>query len=876
MGVDNNDKARNGTEMTTPLYFKYWGKAKAVEGEGLAYHLLPYHCLDVVAVAGLWWNCNSCLRRQFTQSMKLQNQQEAKAWIMFFVGLHDLGKLDIRFQLKARDVAVQLQPDIPQNIRRVNTEYYHGEAGYAWFLHEAAAYGFDFRVEDQAQEWVAEVAGHHGVIPCARQEKDKIAGVSPLLIERDKQARIAWINALQQLFRVDFATVPEDIPSMLAGFCSVCDWVGSSDHFPYESNPDIDLEQYLTSRRPNAEQALKEFGILSCLKSNKTLETLFPGYRPRGLQTLTEQLPSVQNFTLIEAPTGSGKTETALVYAARLLNQGLADSIIFALPTQATANAMLNRLEAFAEQLFNEGGNVVLAHGKSALKTSMKKILEHDGQTVQGREEATRQAVRWLTASKKRAFLGQIGVCTIDQVLLSVLPVRHHFVRGFGIRKSVLIVDEVHAYDSYMYGLLERVLELQYQAGGSILLLSATLPQLQRDDLAASWRAKLEKTQIYPLITQVYSDQATAAFTIKDAGQLPEPRDVLLQTWALPAMQFDESSREKIVDAAKKGAKVAVICNLVADAQALAEQLRNQTDVEVDLFHSRFRFKDRQQLEERIKRLYGKDESQRARGGRILVATQVVEQSLDLDFDWLITQLCPVDLLFQRMGRLHRHVRVRPEGFKRTCCVVVVPAEDGQYGDSQYVYSNLRAMWRTWQLLKRNQRVVFHGHDSGQPEPYRDWVEKVYQHEPWPDEPDAMTQAHDKYVDEVQKVAKMAANLMIKQKAESLSDEGDKAAMLTRDGEMSLTILPVTEYNGRTYTLEDEPVDCEDKGYWELVSLNSVGVPSTWRSLFSDCNVKDGVIYLLMLQYGESVWQASAGKETLLYNDISGLIRQRQ
>ena len=118
---------------------------------------------------------------------------------MFFVALHDLGKLDIRFQLKARDVAVQLQPDILQNIRQVNTEYYHGEAGYAWFLHEAVEYGFDVLHEDQAQEWMAEVAGHHGVIPVARQEKDKIAGVSPLLIERDKQARIAWVDAVKQL-----------------------------------------------------------------------------------------------------------------------------------------------------------------------------------------------------------------------------------------------------------------------------------------------------------------------------------------------------------------------------------------------------------------------------------------------------------------------------------------------------------------------------------------------------------------------------------------------------------------------------------------------------------------------------------------------------
>ncbi len=869
---------------------KKTGKTKWTHGQNnyAAYHLLPYHCLDVAAVANCWWQASPSLRQQFTKTMQVENEEQAKAWVLFFVALHDLGKLDIRFQMKAKETAMQLQADIPQNTNQVSTDYSHGDAGYAWFLYELETYDFNFSVEDQANTWMTQVAGHHGIIPISRQDKQQIAGVSPLLIARDKQARIDWINALQQLFFVDLNAVPENIPPLLAGFCSVCDWIGSSvDYFNYETKPDIALSDYLNSRLGNAKQALQAFGILSQLKANKTLETLFPLYapdgslyKPRGLQTLTEQLPLQQNLTLIEAPTGSGKTETALVYAARLLHEGLADSIIFALPTQATANAMLERLEKMAENLFVDGATVVLAHGKSKLKVALEKILETDKQTAQGQEEATQQAISWLTASKKRAFLGQIGVCTIDQVLLSVLPVKHKFVRSFGIQKSVLIVDEVHAYDSYMYGLLKAVLKQQYQAGGSALLLSATLPQQQREDLARSWDdAKIEITKTYPLITQVYADKTSKPFKIEDTQQLPEPRTVQLETWVLADLQFTDDSLTKIIAAAKKqGAKVAVICNLVADAQDLAQRLKEHPDIEdieVDLFHSRFRFIDRHKKEKHVKALYGKDSDKRAKGGRILVATQVVEQSLDLDFDWMITQLCPVDLLFQRLGRLHRHERdesERPLNFRTPQCVVIVPEHEGDYGYSQKVYKNVRALWRTQQLVSINTCVIF-------PEAYRDWIERVYQEEPSQDELPAMTAAYEKYQQDYYFPKKYTANAMVELRTECLFDEDNRVTSLTRDGEMSLTVLPVIEQHGKIYTLDNQELDAESKQYWEQVSLYSVCVPNSWNKyekLFANCIDKDGIIYLPMHKNEDDVWQVELNKELLFYSVDLGLIRKRE
>jgi CRISPR-associated endonuclease/helicase Cas3 len=861
------------TDKETPLYYRYWGKAKPdADSDGPAYHLLPFHCLDVAAVADVWWASSQTLRQRFTRVIGADSEPQAKSWVMFFIALHDLGKLDIRFQCKAPHALKVLQPDVTH----LSTEpYYHGPSGYSCFINELSLYGIGFIEEDAAIEWLQQVAGHHGVIP---YDGDYVPPPSfgddtiKAIIARDRQARIDWINALKQLFQVDFSALPENVPPMLAGFCSVCDWIGSSnEHFLYEKNPEIDLEDYLEARINPATQALAEFGILAKLRANQTLESLFftsagLPYKAHGLQTIIEKLPLEQNLTLIEAPTGSGKTEAALVYAARLLHEGSAESIIFALPTQATANAMLDRLESMARHLFKDGANVVLAHGKSGLHQTLNKIGRP---TAQGQEEAGLQAVRWLTVSKKRAFLGQIGVCTVDQVLLSVLPGRHKFVRGFGIQKSVLIVDEVHAYDSYMYGLLGKVLDQQFQAGGSALLLSATLPQKQREYLAKNWGdARVEDTKFYPLITQIYTQKSPSLFAITNPEQLPERREVMLETWRLPEMQLDEDKLLAIITAtaARQGAKIAIICNLVADAQALAQRLANpeiNSDIAVDLFHSRFRFKDRQQIEESIKAWYGKEEKTRAQGGRILVATQVVEQSLDLDFDWLITQLCPVDLLFQRMGRLHRHQRARPEGFEQPRCVVLVPDQEQQYGNSQYVYENIRVLWRTEQLACQHASVVF-------PEAYRHWIEKVYQGPPWPGEAPEMTEAHDQYQREVEEVKCMIARTVAAYKANPLPDESDKATLLTRDGEMSLTVLPVLEQGKKFYTLAGEWLDKRDKAYWEQISLNSVSVPKSWESTLSGCKKEDGVFYLPMT-VDDNGWLAELKDRRVIYRMDLGL-----
>lgn len=502
--------------------FQYWGKADANRPQGPNWHPLIYHMLDVAAVASVWWDTCPALRRVFCRAFQVESEAHLRAWLLFFVSLHDIGKADIRFQLKAPDALTEAWMCLDEHHGLTQGEirsFDHGHAGIAWAKLEYQSW---LSTNDDVNEqpiwtrwnnWMAAVTGHHGDYPAPgnfrKLEIDTDA--TGALIDHDCATRHALVTALEILFLHPAGLSLQDVPpacslparALLAGFCASCDWLGSNaDEFAYRS-PGVAPANYLRERREHIESSrmLTRYGLLAPAQDYAGLTALLAGDEaPRGIQTLVDTLPITPGLTLIEAPTGSGKTEAALAYAWRLLGAGMADSIVFALPTQATANAMFERVNRFAVKVFGSA-NVVLAHGKRNFNTGFQHLIERgQRRSRQGDIEASVQCAAWLASSRKRVFLGQIGVCTVDQVLLSVLPVRHKFVRGFGLNKSVLIVDEVHAYDAYMYGLLGEVLRSQHACGGSAVLLSATLSTPLRDKLLAAWNshATHEKERLTP------------------------------------------------------------------------------------------------------------------------------------------------------------------------------------------------------------------------------------------------------------------------------------------------------------------------------------------------------------------------------------------
>jgi CRISPR-associated endonuclease/helicase Cas3 len=400
---------------------------------------------------------------------------------------------------------------------------------------------------------------------------------------------------------------------------------------------------------------------------------------------------------VVEAEMGRGKTEAALALAARFIAHQHGEGITIGLPTMATSNAMFARVEAFAPRLYpHEDVQIALAHSRASRQPRFYALVQR-GLTARDRDatEASVACARWLL-NKKRVLLAQIGVGTIDQALQAALTVRHQFVRLFGLSRNVVIIDEVHAYDAYMEVLLEHLLSWLGAMRVPVILLSATLPSARRAALAAAWRGatdesplfdgpEVAKTRPYPLVTV-----ATQAGVATHAGVPAGPaRTVHLER--VEKADQDEHLRQtarRLIAAATAGARVAWVRNTVADAQrAYAAVLAESPVVEHVLFHARFRGVDRGAIESHVLARFGKDA---APGGRLLIATQVVEQSLDLDFDELHTDVAPIDLMFQRSGRLHRHVRARPTGFESPRLVVHGPTQADsdalEFGGSGFVY----------------------------------------------------------------------------------------------------------------------------------------------------------------------------------------------
>jgi CRISPR-associated endonuclease/helicase Cas3 len=823
---------------------------------------------------------------------------QLRSWVLFFIALHDYGKFDVRFQLRVKPLWQSLYPEagIYNGLPGVRDclDYYHGEGGLSWFMQDyeallgcgstSAGGGLSFLDEPEDipperwltwKPWLESVTGHHGHIRAA--EYAAVTSLPPACDKRlaqiDSDARSGWVTALELLFLksagLSLGSTPPICSPLMAGFCSVADWLGSrcdEHNFTYCQSTQ-ELPAYFEERLiHDARRILDLAGIVARPTPYAGVGILLePGNNPRSLQTLVDSLPLEAGLTLVEAPTGSGKTEAALAYAWRLVAAGLADSIVFALPTQATANAMLGRLKRIAPLFFEDTPNLLLAHGSARFNEDFSKI-KHAVLDGYEREDGWVQCSQWLAESRKRVFLGQIGVCTVDQVLISVLPVRHRFVRGFGVGRSVLIVDEVHAYDAYMYGLLEEVLRQQKASGGSAILLSATLPERQRRQLDNAWDAEFEcqgENTPYPLAT--WTDGETTTPFELEPEQLPHEITVKMEPVRVSGMLPEEMLLRRVVAAAEAGAQVAIVCNLVDVAQGLARELLSMASIPVDLFHARYCHSHRRVKElAAIERFGPKGERTQ---GRILVATQVVEQSLDLDFDWLITQLCPVDLLFQRMGRLHRHARsgLRPQGFETPLCTVLLP-EGEDYGLHGVIYANTRVLWRTAQKLLSAPEVIF-------PIAYRAWIESVYREEPWGNEPEEVEKGYEKFRYEIEEVKRYKARYMADTAMNPFADTDEKITAVTRDGEMNLTVVPFCRtpegmmlMDGTVYEKLDEYRRLES------LSLNSVGVPKSWGYHLE--NPDEGRYWLEMEPEGEG-FKGSSKNVTFHYHKDMGLEKDK-
>ncbi len=403
-------------------------------------------------------------------------------------------------------------------------------------------------------------------------------------------------------------------------------------------------------------------------------------FPPTAIQAWAETVPLPDGplLILVEDVTGGGKTEAALMLAHRLLAAGRADGLYLALPTTATANAMVDRIIPLAGRLYAEGArpSLALAHGRAGLHPRFRAAAAGFAQAEPGADRGEEPdsgavATAWLAGESRRALLADLGIGTIDQAVLAVLPNRYGTVRLAGLAGKVLIVDEAHAYDAYVSTELAELVAFHAAGGGTTVILSATLPSAAKARLVTSWRravgaagAVLTGTK-YPLAT------------LLAPGRDPEEQDLaaradLCRTLTVTRVPDRAAALARIRAAADAGACIAWIRNSVDDAvegaaalaaAGLAEAGLAEAGLDPDLFHARFAMGDRLAIEDRVRARFGKEAPPEGRRGRVLVATQVAESSLDLDFDLMVTDLAPIDSLLQRAGRLWRHEGVwRREG----------------------------------------------------------------------------------------------------------------------------------------------------------------------------------------------------------------------
>jgi CRISPR-associated endonuclease/helicase Cas3 len=424
-----------------------------------------------------------------------------------------------------------------------------------------------------------------------------------------------------------------------------------------------------------------------------------------------------------------------------------------------------------------------LLHGQAHWSDKMQAIeLRAIGEDEMG-DHGRIAAMAWFKP-RKRTLLAPFGVGTVDQTLLSVLQTRHFFVRLFGLSHKVIIFDEVHAYDTYMNTLFQRLLAWLRCIGASVILLSATLPAKTRGELIEAYvgnRASLDGVA-YPALTM-----ASAGDTKPRTIPLPPPDSYTLHLDSILS-QTPEAIVDYLRNKLAKGGCAAVICNTVKRAQTVYRAIKDAEIVPADeliLFHARFPPIWRQAIEDKVLAKFGKpekDKPDQRPHKAIVVATQVIEQSLDLDFDLMITDSAPVDLLLQRAGRLHRHLRKnRPAHLPRCLTITQPEIEDSipKFGPDAYVYDEY--------ILLRSYFALRAHMDDGLciPDDTRALIEKVYgsldqMDELTTDERKALINAERK-IKQSQRKAQIKANQRLVRRPDYEDLLGDRSLGLEED-----------------------------------------------------------------------------------------------
>lgn len=647
------------------------GKSPATHGE--PEHPALYHMLDVAAVAEI------LLAAEAWPADRL-------AALTVLVALHDLGKINADFRAMIR-----------REPRSGNRRHWEASEVLLKQHREMLADAFGLTDPFLLDPLLSATAGHHGRPPDSSARDEKIilrdCGAAAL---RDVSDAIRAILALWPEARLSELAEAEAfrLSWWLPGLVAAADWIGSNVSWFPATEPGPDLFAYLAQSRTRAKTAVAEAGLSGAM-ANAAPFRPFASLRPMQAACAEVALAEGPMLAVIEDETGAGKTEAALILAQRMLAAGKGRGLYVALPTMATADAMFNRTSDALASLFQGAPTLTLAHGRAGLSHRMREL-------VVARQHMPEDpgCTEWLAEGRRRALLADIGVGTIDQALLAALPVKWQTLRHYGLASKILIVDEVHELgEPYIDATLTQLLKMHRAAGGSAILLTATLPLSQRQRLLAIYGHGPDGDQAYPALTVASGERRR--YLPQDAGKRGPV--------AVKRVARDVEAVDLLASSVEQGAACVWVRNAVDDAIAAVRLLR-AAGIGADLLHARFALGDRKRIEAAQLARFGKTGNDRT--GRVLVGTQILESSLDLDFDVMISDLAPMACLIQRAGRLWRHMDLRPASSRPVSGAVlhVLSPDPSQVktaswlqtvlGAGAYVYP-VHLQWRTAEVLFR-------------------------------------------------------------------------------------------------------------------------------------------------------------------------------
>ena len=642
------------------------------------------------------------------RAMGFEREEALLAHARFLGGIHDIGKATVAFQAnilrtlpEARQRLEMLTPlDCPEQNRRESPHARAGEAILLW--------------NDCPGGLASIVGAHHGRPQSCAAVDDQLecweSNYYPKGQEKVWQG--FWTELLMTVLQDcgfdDTAELYDLDPQeevLLTGLLIMADWIASNtEYFPLIPVEELGSMQDYPARVDRAWEKLAlpfPWEAQPGIADPQEFAVRF-GFAPNAVQRAVLEAADTAaepGILILEAQMGVGKTEAALAAAEIMASRFGLGGVFFGLPTQATANGIFPRLLGWADTQSEKTlpQAIKLAHGMAELNECYLRLQGRGVQLEEDAQEEHRVQVHQWFRGNKQVLLANFVIGTVDQLLLAALAQKHVMLRHLGLAGKVVIIDECHAYDAYMNCYLDRALTWLGRYKVPVILLSATLPAKRRVELVRAYLngrtapdGLWQTCRGYPLLTWTDGKQVEQTTIPLET----EPRRV--ETFPLTEEQLTDTLRSAL----REGGCAGVIVNTVKKAQAIAARLRAELpEFEVVVFHAQFLMPDRAAKEEALMKRIGKHSTPEQRDKLIVVGTQVLEQSLDIDLDLLVTELCPMDLLLQRIGRLHRHEgRARPRPVAQARCAVLDTGTEEFDEGSKAVYGEW-LLWRTRKFL---------------------------------------------------------------------------------------------------------------------------------------------------------------------------------